>query len=130
MKKFYLVCAGIIGIYFLVHSNDNDKNKDSSNQNKPTVNNIKEDKIIEAWVMAKEFVKRELISPGTADFGSLFKDYQNPNDHVVELGPDTFRVQGWVDAQNQFGALIRQHFVVVIKDNGDRWQAIDGPNFY
>ena len=83
----------------------------------------------DAWVMAKQFVKDALKSPGTADFGSPFKDYQDPKTHVTELGGGKFQVTGWVDAQNGFGATVRNNFTVTVQNTGgDNWRTIEGPS--
>jgi hypothetical protein len=76
-----------------------------------------------AWVMAQKFVKDGLKAPATADFGSVFGDYQNSNDIVTDLGRGKFRVVAWVDAQNSFGAKIRNHFVCELENvAGNTWR--------
>lgn len=71
-----------------------------------------------AYVMSKEFVKRNLKSPATAEFPvGIFAHYE---------GDSVYIVNSYVDAQNTFGALIRTEFYVKIKDNGnDNWKLID-----
>lgn len=66
---------------------------------------------IDAWVMATTFVKRQLKAPSSADFGSPFGEYQNPEKCVEYLGNGRYRIAGWVDAQNAFGAKLRNRFV-------------------
>jgi hypothetical protein len=82
---------------------------------------------IEAWTFSKEFVKRRLSSPGSADFGGVFKDYQDPKVLVKDLGNGTFRAHGWVDSQNGFGALIRTNWWVTVKSEAEKWIAVKGP---
>ncbi len=78
---------------------------------------------IDAWVMAQQFVEDRLKSPSTADFGSAFGDYQDPEKVVTDLGGDKFSVRAWVDSQNSFGATIRTHFVCEVEYLGnERWQ--------
>lgn len=73
--------------------------------------------------MAQQFVKENLKSPSTADFGGVFSDYQDPDKVVTALGGDKFRVRAWVDAQNAFGGTIRNHFVCELEYVGnDRWR--------
>lgn len=73
----------------------------------------------EAWVMAQQFVKDKLKSPGTADFGWL----QTSEDTVQDLGGGKYRIRGWVDSQNTFGATVRTRFVCELKHaGGDRWE--------
>lgn len=88
----------------------------------------RETEAINAWVMAQEFVKDQLKSPGSADFGSAFRDYQKPIEHVQMLGDKKYLVTGWVDAQNAFGAKLRSDFSVTIQDVGnERWKVLEGP---
>ena len=90
-----------------------------------------EDETTMAWVAAQHFVKGGLKSPGSASFGSILKgDYQSPKDHIRKLGPGQYEVTGWVDSQNDFGALRRTRFSVTLArhDNGD-WTALSGPTF-
>jgi len=84
-----------------------------------------------AWVMAQEFVKKQLKAPGTAEFGSLWKgDHQDPEKAVAHLGDGRYRAIGWVDAQNTFGAVLRQRFTITVRYVGDdNWQVEDGPVF-
>jgi hypothetical protein len=80
----------------------------------------------EAWVMAQEFVTKSLATPSTASFGGAFSD-QGPN-CVTSLGNGVYRVNGWVDAQNRFGAMIRSDFSVTVKDEGnDQWSLVSEP---
>jgi len=73
--------------------------------------------------MAQQFVKDKLKSPGTADFGGVFSDYQKPDDVVTDLSGGKFRVRAWVDAQNSFGAKLRNRFVCELEYMGnDRWR--------
>lgn len=78
-----------------------------------------------AWVMAQEFVKDRLKSPGTADFGGI---EQTSSTCVTVLGNDEYRVTGWVDSQNTFGGIARTDFTLTVKYNGnDRWSLVDEP---
>lgn len=82
------------------------------------------DRKITAWVMAQGFVKNALKAPGSADFGSVFGDYQNPQQCVQDLGGGRYRVTGWVDAQNSFGAKIRNRFAITVSNDGrESWKA-------
>ncbi len=97
----------------------------NSGSHTPSPAETAQDEKIEAWVMAEEFVRRNLKSPDTADFGSAFKDYQDPEKCVVSTGPGSFRVTGWVDAQNSFGAKLRNRFTCSLRRSGDTWTCED-----
>ena len=58
----------------------------------------------EAVYYAREFVKRDLVSPATADFQSTYSM------EVQELETDKWFVKGYVDSENNFGANIRTSF--------------------
>lgn len=77
-----------------------------------------------AVVQCRNFVRDRLQSPSTADFPFL--------DHVVSaVGNETFVVRSHVDAQNAFGATIRNNYVCRIQysggDDADQrnWNLID-----
>lgn len=61
-----------------------------------------------AYTMAKHFVERRLKAPSTADFGSY-------TDSHVTGGNCKFTVSGYVDAQNGFGAKLRNYYVANIR---------------
>jgi len=74
-----------------------------------------------AWIMAQDFVKKRLVSPGSADFGGMFE--QSYEDCVTDLGQGQYTVNGWVDSQNRFGAKLRSHFTCRLRYVGnDKWQ--------
>ena len=62
-----------------------------------------------AHIAAKFYVKQELKAPATAIFGS----YDERN--VSRMGNCEFIIHGHVDAQNSFGALIRNEYYVTLK---------------
>ncbi len=77
---------------------------------------------IDAWVATKQFVRKSLKAPSTADFGSLFGESQDPKTACRAHGNQMWRCSGWVDSQNSFGAMIRTRFVAVVKTTGnDTW---------
>ncbi|PRW95830.1 hypothetical protein C7A07_25055 [Pseudomonas fragi] len=78
-----------------------------------------------AYVMSQTFVKRGLKAPSTADFGSYSESQVKP----MPAGASAckFLVIGHVDAQNSFGAMIRNRYIVTVaKAKGqDSWTASD-----
>lgn len=81
---------------------------------------------VSAWIMSQEFVKQNLKSPSTADFGSVFGDFQSYEDVVTVLHDGRFVVKAWVDAENAFGATLRSRFTCVIEHVGnDRWRLVN-----
>lgn len=73
-----------------------------------------------AWIATETFVLQNLKAPATADFHA--GGFQNPQEHVRALGKDSYRVSGYVDAQNSFGAQIRNHFVCEVRNiGGENW---------
>lgn len=61
-----------------------------------------------AYVMAQKFVKRELRSPSTARFPS----FMDSGVSVRKMPECKFVVSGFVDAQNGFGATVRNDYTV------------------
>ncbi len=58
----------------------------------------------DAWVCAQDIVKKSIKTPSTAKFCS----YSEAT--ITDLGDDNYRVEGYVDAQNTYGAVIRSNF--------------------
>ena len=116
VSKHFASSFVILALTFLAFgSTDSENGGGSSSSSAP-------DKI-SAWVMAQQFVKDNLKSPSSADFGSVFGDYQKPDNVVTDLGGGKFQVNAWVDAQNSFGAKIRTRFVCELQYVGnDRWK--------
>jgi len=78
---------------------------------------------ISAFVMAQKFVEQNLKSPGSAEYG-----WQTADECVTELGNGEYLVKGWVDAQNSFGAKIRNNFSLKLTYMGnDKWRCTEGP---
>ena len=65
-----------------------------------------------ASVIAERAIKAQLKAPSTADFSGLF-DTQVA--HLKDGGPNKWIVKGYVDAQNSFGAKIRNNYQVVVE---------------
>ena len=63
---------------------------------------------IDAWNCAQDAVKYRLKSPSTAKFPAYSASY------VSDLGNNRYRISAHVDAQNSFGATIRQSFTVTL----------------
>lgn len=64
--------------------------------------------------MCRDFVKQQLISPGSAKFSG---------EQVQHVGGE-YTVTGSVDAQNAFGALLRRDYTCVLRDEGDSWRLV------
>lgn len=68
------------------------------------------------WALATESVKNSLKSPSTAEFPF---SYNSSGVSITKTG-EIYTVKGWVDAQNSFGAMIRNDFIVKMKKNGNK----------
>lgn len=65
----------------------------------------------DAWSAAKDVVSSKLKAPSTAQFSDRSKA-------TITRDGTTWTVSSWVDAQNSFGATIRNDFTVVIVYSG------------
>jgi hypothetical protein len=72
----------------------------------------------DAYIYSKKFVERQLKAPSTAKFC----DYDEAS---VSTADGSFVVTGWVDAQNSFGAMIRNGYVCKLHKAGDTWHLDD-----
>ena len=81
---------------------------------------LEEDQKWSAIVMAEKFVKNNLKAPSTAKF---------PLVHPKELisgGKNIWSINSYVDAQNSFGAQIRNRYRAKVMDLGnDKWKLLD-----
>lgn len=66
----------------------------------------------DAQVQCQEWVKDKLKAPATADFGAISRS------GTLASG---FTITGTVDAENSFGAKLRNTWVCKIKASGDQW---------
>lgn len=72
--------------------------------------------------MMEDFVKERLKAPKSAEFPGIF---DGRADHVTYLGNQKYRIASYVDAQNSFGATIRNNFVGEIEQTSeDNWRHI------
>ena len=75
-----------------------------------------------AYLMMEDFVKQRLKSPKSADFPGFFDGRYN---HVKYLGNQKYLIDSYVDAQNSFGAIIRNNFIGKIEQTSrDSWSLI------
>lgn len=61
----------------------------------------------DAWTAAKDIVESNLKSPSTAEFCSF-------SSAAIQRDGNTWTITGYVDAQNSFGATLRNNFTVKI----------------
>ena len=72
-----------------------------------------------AWAMCQQFVETRLAAPSTAKFPSYTGKFTS------SLGGGRFRFNAYVDAQNVFGAMVRNNFVCTIESlGGGDWQLL------
>lgn len=82
--------------------------------------NMCDDEVM-AYVIAKKAVKQHLRSPSTSDF-----PYSNEVS-IEGKGGCRFTINGYVDAQNGFGAMIRSYYTVDVEylAFNDHWNAYE-----
>ena len=85
-----------------------------------------EDEIV-AFVMAQDFIKRQLRAPSTADFPMIIADGVSSKPTTLADGRCAFDVRTYVDAQNAFGGTVRENFRVTLApdDSGTSWSLIE-----
>ncbi len=72
----------------------------------------------DAQVVAESEVKERLKSPSTADFSPY-------RETSITQDGNEWRVEGWVDAQNGFGAIIRSEYTVKFTMTGEDTYIVD-----
>lgn len=78
---------------------------------------------IRAWQSVQDDVKNQLKAPSTAKLSS----YGNSTVKKHPTEPSTYVVRGYVDAENSFGAMLRQNYIatVVFFPNGGTYLTLD-----
>lgn len=74
---------------------------------------------MDAISAAKQFVLKNLKAPSTAKFPPIM-DFS-----VTQKNADSWLVTGFVDAQNSFGAMLRQQFTCTVRRDSDRWYLLN-----
>lgn len=76
---------------------------------------------LDAFLMAKSFIKKGLKSPSTAEFANISESV------VVTPSVDFWKVTSYVDSQNGFGAMIRTEFQITMSVDRDtkKWTVIE-----
>ena len=75
-----------------------------------------------AFVMCQKPVANQLRSPSSAKFPTMGKQ----DVLSAHSGGGIYLVDGYVDAQNGFGAMIRANWECKIKENSDKtWSLVD-----
>lgn len=75
--------------------------------------------ISEVYDVATEFVRRQLKAPSTAEFSPIEET------SIKKMNENTWRVTGYVDSQNSYGAMLRSYWRVETCLNNDEWTPID-----
>jgi hypothetical protein len=73
----------------------------------------KKDYATMAFIQCTVYVENRLKSPSTADFPA------SSISNIQDLGNNVFEIRSYVDAQNSFGAVIRNNFYCKIQYIGD-----------
>lgn len=68
-----------------------------------------------AFVASQQFVRRQLRAPSTARFPNI----TDREVRVSKVGECSFRVSGYVDAQNAFGGTVRTRYVARVRPSSD-----------
>lgn len=93
-----LVIAAVCGAFIFKSNSDN-----------------KPDPAGDASRACENFVKDRLKAPSTAKFSG---------ESVSDDGTGRYTVTGSVDAQNSFGAMLRDHYSCLMRLDGDNWELI------
>ena len=114
----WCIVIGLAFIGYLFFSIAEDKGPPQSS--KPLIENRYSPDAMDAYIMAKQLIEKQLKAPATADFASF------RNSRVTSQPGDEWTVESYVDSQNGFGALIRTRFTIKMMVNRDTkyWQAV------
>lgn len=96
-----------------------EKEAEIANANKEREDERKTD----AYLVSQTFVKRTLKAPSTAKFAKY--GYGDDPAKVWRIENGNYQVVIWCDAQNSFGAMLRNKFSLVLKPEGSQWSLVD-----
>lgn len=69
------------------------------------------DTMFYAKLAAKKNIEDQLVAPSTAEFQPVYE-------MIVKQSSDSFEISSYVDAQNSFGAMLRQDWICRMKYTG------------
>jgi hypothetical protein len=111
LKRILIICVftatalfvivGIVSEFSEVSKSTNDRGRD---------------KEITAMLCAQEAVEKNLTSPASAVF-------PNFDEHKIVWSGLRYRVEGYVDSDNDFGASLRNEYVVILEFKDDKAKA-------
>ncbi len=113
VKIIAFVLISLLGINLLGAIFGGDKPKEVAAEQKPVITDAT--RRMEAKLECRSYVESTLKSPSTAEF-PFTTDFT-----AVGEGKGPYIVNGWVDAQNSFGAMLRTHFTCELHNDGKRW---------
>jgi hypothetical protein len=80
-----------------------------------------------AWIKVQDAIKQNLKAPATAKFPGIL---DLGGDLIIEQRENhNYLIKAYVDAQNDYGALIRTHFTAVIQQVSENGWRIDSLDF-
>lgn len=107
----------IYGDYWNSESYKSTVEKENEDYNSLSYYEVTDDDTLgEIWAMAQSFVEDKLKSPKSADFPV----YGDSNVSITNSG-NYYKVSGYVDAENSFGAEIRTTFSLVMEKSGSNY---------
>lgn len=131
MKSILILLILIFAIYMLqkasVPSFESYREKARSTQSVTPAKPREADYHIEAKVACMDYVEAALKAPSTAKFasGSEIAAYRVPGKNHTDI---VYKVTGYLDAQNSFGAMIRSTFYCTVKRDplgSESWKLMD-----
>ena len=124
-QKPKLGCLGVIALIFFAivifnHFGSSSSETKSAEEMKRDIEFEREYQANDAYYTATNFVKRRLKSPSEAEF-------PKPKYARIQLLEDgaTYKIYGYVDSQNSYGATLRVNWYVKLILNGNEWQLLD-----
>ena len=103
---FFMILVGVFFILFMISPNDDDASRSHSKIENYTLKN--------AYFSSQTILNRHLKSPETARYPSY------SNIRVIQTQAK-YIVNAYVDAQNSFGATLRQRYTAQMKRSGNDW---------
>lgn len=124
---YFIIASMAIGVFVTVFSSEKEQSAEQLEAEKVAEKANAEAENIEllksgAYIAAKKLIESSLKAPSTAKFAQ-YGYGDNPATVVLQNG--IYSVNIWVDAQNSFGAMLRNKYKVDIKIDGENWKLVE-----
>jgi uncharacterized protein YPO0396 len=120
----FVVIPVAVAVGLAVHSDGNSEQKTPEQRSAERAQRDAQMLSMDACGRAQEAVKTALKAPATAKFPGCALEAHRYKIRATE-DRSTWWIEGYVDSQNSFGALMRSQFIVKMARKGEQWSVLN-----